>query len=619
VLAIGLAVVVLVGLGCWMVAEMRRRGRAPVTAAPPDPRLSYSGPYRNVHPDVPYVGDDHCAGCHPTESNSYRHHPMGRSLTPIAELAPRQVYDTAHRNPFQAFGSTFLVERAGGRVWHREVRRDAADRPIYTSEHEVHYAIGSGRRGYSYVTNQDGYLFQTPISWFAQKQVWDVSPGFSPGQLRGRPLSGDCLFCHANRAHPLQSYQNRYEQPVFTGHAIGCERCHGPGGRHVQSADVLDIVNPGKLQPALRDDVCAQCHLEGEVRLVRRGRGLYDFRPGLPLAAFWSVFVLARAPGDSRAVNHFEQMHHSACFRRTSGPGKLGCVSCHDPHVAVGPERRLSYYRDRCLKCHQEAHCREAPALRHQKQDSCIACHMPPYAPEDIAHTATTDHRIVRVSRPESEPGGPRPTDEGALVPFGHDRLDPEDSDLGRDLGMALVVAATRAQLPPARASARGFSLLRAALKEWPGDVEAWEGCGSAQLVRQQWGEALTHYEEALARDPHRERSLLGAALAAEQLGLVEHARDYWRRAVAANPWLPEYRRGLSLLLLRQRDLEEAGRQAQQWLRLDPGSVEARRLWITYLVQKGKSAEARAEFARIEALRPANLDELRHWFASQAH
>jgi hypothetical protein len=633
-----------VGLACWLAARVLRRGETPPASS--DPRLGYSGPFRNIHPDVPYVGDDHCADCHPKEAGTYRHHPMGRSLTPIADLAPRQVYDRAHRNPFDAFGSSFLVDRTGDRVWHREVRRDDAGRTLYSFDREVHYVIGSGRRGYSYVTNQDGYLFQTAISWFAQKQIWDTSPGFSAPHLRGRPISGDCLFCHANRAHPLESYQNRYEQPVFTGHAIGCERCHGPAGRHVESQDVLDIVHPGKLEPALRDDVCAQCHLEGAVRLLRRGRQLYDFRPGMPLEAFWSVFVLAdQGHGEHKAVSHFEQMHQSACFRRTSGARKLGCVSCHDPHVAVESEQRLAHYRTACLKCHKEGHCTQTPARRREKQDSCIDCHMPPSAASDVAHVATTDHRIIRVRGPEAAPlhgSGPRQQGEVFLALFGRDvergersssesspgtrrvaprstarHIDPEDSDLARDLGLALVMGATKGQLPPARASSQGFSLLRSALKERPGDVEAWEGCGWAQLLLKDAGGSLVSFEEALARDAHRERSLLGAALAAEKLGLVGTARGYWRRAVSANPWLPDYRRGLASILLRQGDLEGVRRQAREWLRLDPGSVEARQLWINCLLRDGKPAEARAEFALVEALRPANLEELRQWFDRQ--
>jgi tetratricopeptide (TPR) repeat protein len=285
--------------------------------------------------------------------------------------------------------------------------------------------------------------------------------------------------------------------------------------------------------------------------------------------------------------------------------------------VAVGPERRLEFYRDRCLKCHQEGACTEAPARRHQKQDSCIACHMPPYAASDIVHIATTDHRIVRVSKPGREQSAPVSRNEIALVPYGRDRLDPADRDVARDLGLALVMGATRGQLPTAPAATQGFSLLRRALKEWPGDVEAWEGCGWAQLLLQNKGEALTHFEEVLARDPDRERSLVGAARAAEKLELPGAARDYWRRAVSVNPWLADYRRGLARVLLRQRDPEGARRQAEAWVRLDPRSVEGRQVWISCLVQQGKLPEARAEFARLEALRPANLEQLRRWFASQ--
>src|SRR5262245_58160657 len=37
---------------------------APPPPAASDPRLSYATPYRNVRPDVAYVGDEACAGCH---------------------------------------------------------------------------------------------------------------------------------------------------------------------------------------------------------------------------------------------------------------------------------------------------------------------------------------------------------------------------------------------------------------------------------------------------------------------------------------------------------------------------------------------------------------------------
>jgi len=186
-----------------------------------DPRLIYEGPYRNIHPDVGYVGDASCRACHPGETASFREHPMGRSLLPIAQVAPHQLYDKAHNNPFQALGSQFVVKRQGERVWHRQRQQDAAANLLVDYGMEVHYAIGSGRGGYSYLTDREGYLFQTPISWFSQKQIWDLSPGFDAAKLVGRPVGADCLFCHANRARAQQGYRNRYEEPIFDGYVIG--------------------------------------------------------------------------------------------------------------------------------------------------------------------------------------------------------------------------------------------------------------------------------------------------------------------------------------------------------------------------------------------------------------
>ena len=95
---------------------------------------------------------------------------------------------------------------------------------------------------------------------------------------------------------------NRYEPPIFRGHAIGCERCHGPGELHSRRQDLVDgrdltIVNPRHLEPALRLAVCEQCHLLGDERVDRLGRGTFDYRPGLPITAFFAVSRPLRGSG----------------------------------------------------------------------------------------------------------------------------------------------------------------------------------------------------------------------------------------------------------------------------------------------------------------------------------
>ncbi len=608
-----------VGHQIWMKRRIENAQSTIVTPAQPSPdaRLAYQGPYRNVHPDVKYVGDAACTNCHFAVAATYEHHPMGRSLAPIAELAPRQVYDAKHNNPFLALGARFLVERRGERVIHREVRLDDKGQPIYERDIEAHFAIGSGTRGYSYVSARDGRLFQTPISWFAQQDIWDLSPGFKAKHVTSRPINGECMFCHANQALFREGSVNRFEPPLFQGYSIGCERCHGPGEKHAHSMDKLDIVNPRHLEPALRGAVCQQCHLEGTARLLPRGRNLHDFRPGLPLESCWTVFVGAEDSEEGRrAVNHVEQMHQSACFQKSGGARKLGCISCHDPHLRPEPAQRVAYFRNRCLECHQEQACTAPAAARREHANDCSACHMPRYGSSDVAHTASTNHRILR--RKENAGHGSLARKLWADLPITlfHDG-DPKDPERTRDLGIGLVALMSKGKIEPLLYNSRALGLLEAATLRDPDDVEAWQARGHALMLRNQRLPALTAFETVLAKRPDYETILIAAAATAQGLQDHERALKYWRRAVELNPWMPEYRANFAGLLARQGALDEVRRQCDELLKLDPGHVEARMLRINCMLRAGQSTDALAEFAKVEALRPPNLEELKVWFAQQ--
>src|SRR5205085_4410335 len=124
VLAAGL-VLALLGAVWGALLVGRRSGRPQGAAAPVDPRLAYAGPYRNVRPDVGYVGDGACAGCHQRQAATYREHPMGRSLAPVTQATPLPPRDAGHHNPFDALGLRFEVVRDGGRLLHRQTCRDA--------------------------------------------------------------------------------------------------------------------------------------------------------------------------------------------------------------------------------------------------------------------------------------------------------------------------------------------------------------------------------------------------------------------------------------------------------------------------------------------------------------
>src|SRR5262249_10503335 len=152
------------------------------------------------------------------------------------------------------------------------------------------------------------------------------------------------------------------------------------------------------------------------------------------------VFVRAEGLADEKAVSQVEQMYSSKCFRASNG--KLGCITCHNPHELPAADAREGFYRNRCLQCHDvQSPCSLPLAKRQAAKDNCISCHMPPTDTSDIAHTALTDHRIRRKPREGTAPA--RPPWEG-LVHFHGDLVAREDKTLSRDLGLALIEVARR-------------------------------------------------------------------------------------------------------------------------------------------------------------------------------
>lgn len=610
--------------------------REPAPAA--DPRLAYAGPYRNIHPDVKYVGSEACGNCHLQIAEDYARHAMGRSLTTntsrpktaTAKTGPRA--DPGGPEVFERDGDRFLVERRDGRTWH--VQQKLAGGQVYLqAEEEAPYTIGSGTRGHSYLSLKDGYVFQTPISWFAQKQTWDVSPGFFAEAFSRRSVPHECLFCHANSAEPWHGTLNRIHNKDLHNQAIGCERCHGPGERHVQDPGRFDaetgidytIVNPAKLPAELREAVCQQCHLEGESRVLPWGRELADFRPGLPLESCWSIFVHTHDGGkDDRAVNHVEQMYLSRCFTRSGGKEKLGCISCHDPHRPIAAGEKIAFYRERCLRCHadgppqdkhtsKQAACALPPVQRAKQDNDCVVCHMPRYSTSDIAHTASTDHRIVRLVAPEKKGWPVAKVPRSTLVHFHRGRLadDADDRAAVRDMALALVDVAVQkpmgqTQLKHALAM---FERARPARADWP----AHEKKALALRMLGEKAKALEVLQSTFASEPKLERPLFMAGWLAQDLGKEELAAEYLRRAIDINPWHPEYRLRMAHNLLKRKEWSEALTHVRAWMRAQPFSGKARVALMQALVHSAPKEEIIREFQVLERLSPTEAELVKPW------
>jgi predicted CXXCH cytochrome family protein len=336
----------------------------------------------------------------------------------------------------------FSVVSRDGKVWHRETQ--ASDRAIL-GEYAARYAVGSGRHAKTYLCEADGFLVESPVTWYATGG-WGMSPGYdTPNHFGfGRGIGLNCLYCHAGRAEEVGGSPHKMN---ILEAAIGCERCHGPGSLHTarhregqaKGAPDHTIVNPARLPRNLAEAVCQQCHFHATSMVPVRGRRLEDFRPGLPMEDFRQEYVLKSDDKGMRVVGHVEQMHLSRCY---TASGTMTCTTCHDPHGTPTAERRVEYYRNACLTCHAPAACKVPEPKRRADApgDDCARCHMPK-SPTDVQHVAFTHHR-VGVHKKDAAAPAPVPTELELRLWQENPRLSELDKKRGAALAYRYLVAA---------------------------------------------------------------------------------------------------------------------------------------------------------------------------------
>jgi len=323
---------------------------------------------------------------------------MGRSTQRVAEIAlpaPAELNQPSIQRRFRVY-------RVGGDLCQSENAQNGAEK-IFDDAHKLEFAIGSGINGYSFVVRRGNYLFEAPLSYYSKTQTWNLSPGYETGDLGfSRLVTAACLACHTGRSQPVPGRDGLYRDPPILELAIGCENCHGPGSSHIaQAGKSSAIVNPARLAPRLAEEICIMCHQGGNARVLQPGKDFSDFRPGMWSNQVLAIFKVSQVEGD--LLEHHATMQSSRCFRASGG--RLGCMTCHDPHFEPAKAGAGAYYRAKCLSCHADPSCGLPLAARAERAaNNCIACHMPKQDVKLVSHSALTDHRIMSKPRPAIAP-----------------------------------------------------------------------------------------------------------------------------------------------------------------------------------------------------------------------
>ncbi|MBL8211803.1 MAG: tetratricopeptide repeat protein [Bryobacterales bacterium] len=605
----------------------------------------------------PYVEPRQCATCHASIWASYQKTGMGRAFYKPSVANMKGVAGVSYFH--QPSESHFTMVERGGRWYQRrhQVGPDGGETNVM--EKAVDYIMGSGNHARTYLhRTAKGTLLELPLGWYADNGGhWAMNPGYDRAAHDGfrREVSYECMFCHNGYpkvpvGHEKPGATPVYSEPLPMG--IDCQRCHGPGGKHVANPVRGTIVNPVRLSRERREEVCIQCHLETTSfplpnSLPRYGKGIFGYQPGQPLGDYWLFFDHAPEAGRGdkfEIVNAVYRMWKSRCFLESKGA--LECRSCHNPHDVPRGEAAVRHYDQACQKCH-------APP-KHGMKPGCADCHMPKRRTEDVVHSLATDH-LISLRPPAGDLTGAREErhEVGQKAYRGEVSLYyPARVTGDGELYVALAQVIDRSNLEA------GIARLTALLQKYPGArAEFWLGLGEAWREAGRLDKAVPAYREAVRRDAKPVFALkkLGSALrsagqggesltvltratglapgdavAWNELGLTYQAlgRDAdaeasFQKAIGLDPDLSEPHNNLGTLtgdlaafresvrlspenarsrfsyaigLGRARRVDEAMRQLQEAVRIEPEFVDARVLLGDLLLALDKVADALVQY-----------------------
>lgn len=223
-----------------------------------------------------------------------------------------------------------------------------------------------------------------------------ASQSAAPALPAGYVGEETCLGCHEDKKQGYSgTAHGRVVDPRSPAAALGCETCHGPGGKHVEDPAVeTSIVRFDSMSPREANATCLSCHSRDQHALWQGSA--HDAR-NLACITCHSVHAFKSARAQLKRKTEVEtcagchRLQTQKVLRVSHMPvveGKMSCSSCHNPHGSTNVRqlRVGNWINESCVSCHAE---KRGPFLFEHAagRESCVTCHDP--------HGSSNDRMLV--------------------------------------------------------------------------------------------------------------------------------------------------------------------------------------------------------------------------------
>ncbi len=323
-----------------------------------------------------FAGSASCSSCHKEISDSYAHTNHYKTSEAFSYSNFKKLVKATHKEVAYANAQTVSIEEIDGSVFQTLY---AGGKKLQSERLDL--TFGSGEKAQTFIYWKDNEMYQLPLTYLAEKEMWTNSPGFPADQpYYTRIIPGRCMECHASYAYaakvqtgPLELREKFSPGTIVFG--IDCERCHGPAKQHVEfhqshpeEKQATHIVPVKLLTRQQQLDMCATCHSGDPLSL----QSVFKFRPGDTLSKYYMYFTGSTGEPDVHG-KQMQLLAMSKCFQQST----LTCMTCHDTHR----QSNRAMLVQQCISCHKEQ--QHPPGITMGQQD-CITCHMPMRASKSL-------------------------------------------------------------------------------------------------------------------------------------------------------------------------------------------------------------------------------------------